>query len=128
MVVLEKTLESPLDCQEIKSVIPKGNQSRILIGRTDAKAEALILQPLDAKNWLIRKDPDAGKDWRQEEEGTTEDEMAACHHRLDGYEFEQVAGAGDGQGILACCSPRGHKESDSTVQLNWTEPEIIPLN
>ena len=87
IVVLEKTLESPLDCKQIKPVNPKGNQSRIFIGRTDAKAEALVLWPPDAKNWLIEKDPDAGKDWRQEEKGTVEDKMVEWHHRLDGHEF-----------------------------------------
>ena len=86
--VLEKTLESPLDCKEIKPVNPKGNQSWIFIGRTDAEAETPILWPPDAKNWLIRKDPDAGKDWRQEEKGMTEDEMVEWHHQLNGYEFE----------------------------------------
>ena len=87
-VVLEKTLESPLDCKEIQPVHPKGNQSWIFIGRTDAEAEALILWPPDAKNWLIGKDPNAGKDWRQEEKGTTEDEMVGWHHWLDEQEFE----------------------------------------
>ena len=89
-VVLEKTLESPLDCMEIKPVHPKGDQSWILIGRTDPEAEAPILWPLDAKNWLLAKDPDAGKDWRQEEKGMTEDEMVGWHHWLDGHEFEQA--------------------------------------
>ena len=103
-VVLKKTLESPLDCKEIKSVNSKGNQSWIFIGRTDAKAETPILWPPDAKNWLLGKDPDAGKDWRQEEKGTTEDEMFGWHHRLDGHEFEQAPGVGDGQGSLAWCS------------------------
>ena len=117
-VVLEKTLESPLDCTEIKPVNPKGNQSWIFIGRTDD--ETPILWPPDAKNWLIGKDTDAGKDWRQEK-GTTEDEMVRWHHWLDGHEFEQVSGVGDGQRSLACCSPWGHKESDTTEQLNWTE-------
>ena len=86
--VLEKTLESPLDCKEIKPAHPKGNQSWIFIGRTDAEAETPIVWPPDAKNWLIWKDPDAGKEWRQEEKGTTEDEMVGWHHRLDGHEFE----------------------------------------
>ena len=88
-VVLETTLESPLDCKEIQPVHPKGNQSWIFIGRTDAKAETPILWPPDAKNWLIWKDPDAGKDWRWEEKGMTEDEMGGWHHRLNGQEFEQ---------------------------------------
>ena len=89
-VVLEKTLESLLDCKEIRPVLPKGNQYWIFIGRTDAEVEAPILWPPDAKNWLIGKDPDAGKDWRQEEKGTMEDEMVGWYHRLDGHEFEQV--------------------------------------
>ena len=115
-LMLEKTLESPLVCRKIKPVNPKGNQSWIFIGRTNA--EALIP---DAKNWLIGKDPDAGKDWRQEEKGTAEDEMVGWHHWLDGHEFEQVPGVGDGQGGLVCCSTWGHKESDITVtELNWT--------
>ena len=117
--MLEKTLESPLDCKEIKPVNPKGNQTWIFIGRTDAEAETPRLRPPDAKNWLIRKDPDARKDWGQEEKGTTEDEMVGWHHRLDRHEFEQALGVGDGQGILACCSPWGHKES--TWLSNWTK-------
>ena len=108
-VVLDKTLESPLDCKEVKPVNPKGNQSWIFTGRTDAEAEAPILWPPDMKNWLIWKDPDAGKDWRWEEKGTTEDEMNGLHHQLNGYEFEQALGVGDGQGGLACCSPWGRK-------------------
>ena len=120
-VVLEKTLESPLECKEIKAVNPKRNQSWILVGRTDAEAETPILWPPDAKNWLNRKDPDAGQDWRQKEKGTTEDEMVGWHHRFDGHEFEQALGVGDGQGSLACCSPWGHKELDTTERLNWTE-------
>ena len=119
-VVLEKTLQSPLDCKETQPVHPKGNQSWIFIGRTDAEAEALILWLSDAKNWLIWKDPDAGKDWRQDEKGTTEDEMAGWHHQLDGHEFEQALGVGDGQGSLACCSPWGCNDLDTTEQLNWT--------
>ena len=122
-MVLEKTLESPLDCEEIQLVCPKGNQSWIFIGRTDAEAETPILWPLDVKNWLIWKDPDAGKDWRQEK-GTSEDEMVGWYHRLDGHEFEQAPGVGDGQGSLACCSPWGHKESIITERLNWTDTEI----
>ena len=118
-VVLEKILESPLDCKEIQSVHPKGNQSWIFTGRTDAEAETPILWPPHAKSWLIGKDPDAGRDWGQEEKGTTEDEMAGWHHRPDGHEFEQTPGVGEGQGSLACCSPWGHK---SQTQLsNWTE-------
>ena len=87
-VVLEKTLESPLDCKEIQPVHPKEDQSWVFIGRTDAETETPILWPPDAKSWLIGKDPDAGRDWGQEEKGTTEDEMAGWHHRLDGHEFE----------------------------------------
>ena len=113
-VLLEKTLESPLNCKELKPIIPKGNQSWIFIGRTDAEAETPILWPLDAKNWLIGKDPDAGKDWRQEEKGRQRDEMVGWHHWLDGHEFEQALGVGDGQESLACCSPWGCKESDMT--------------
>ena len=120
-VVLEKTLESPLDYKEIKLVNPKGNQSWIFIGRTDAEVESPILWPLDAKNWLIGKDPDAEKDWRQEEKGTTEDEMVGWHHQFNGPQFEQAPGVGDGQGSLACNSPWGHRESDTTEWLNWTE-------
>jgi len=97
-------LESPLDCKEIQPVHPKGNQSWIFIGRIDAEAEAPILWPPAVKNWLIWKDPDAGKDWRQEEKGSTEDEIVGWHHQLDGHEFEQALGVGDGQGSLACCS------------------------
>ena len=106
-VVLEKTLESPLDCKEIQPVHPKGNQSWMFIGRTDVEAETPILWPPDAKNWLIWKNPYAGKDWRWEEKGMTEDKMVGWHHWIDGHEFEQVPGAGDGQGGLACCSPWG---------------------
>ena len=119
-MVLEKTLKSPLDCKEIQPVHPKGDQTWIFTGRTDAKAETPILWPPDVKNWPTRKDPDAGKDWRWEEKGTTEDEMVGWHHRLDGYEFEQAPGVHDGQGSLACCSLWGHKESDTTAQLKWT--------
>ena len=116
-VVLEKTLKSPLDCKEIKPVHPKGNQSWIFSKRTDAEVEAPILWPSDAKFWLIGKDSDAGKDWREEEKGLTEDEMGGRHHQLDGQEFEQALGVGDGQGCLACCSPQGCKESDTTEWL-----------
>ena len=117
-VELQKTLENPLDCKEIKPVHPKGSQSWILfIGRIVAEAEAPILWPPDVKNWLIRKDPDSGKDWRQEK-GTTEDEMVGWHHWLNGHAFEQALGVGDGQGSLACCSPWGRKESDMTEGLN----------
>ena len=120
-VVLEKTLESPLDCKKIQPVNPKGNQSWIFFGRTDAKAETPVLWPPDAKNWLVGKDPDAGQDWRQEEKGMTVDEMVGWHHRLDGHEFEQAPGVGDVQGCLACCSAWGHTKLDMTEQLNWTD-------
>ena len=120
-VVLEKTLESPLDSKEIQPVHPKGNQSWIFIGRTDAEAETPILCPPNAKSQLIGKDPDAGKDWRQEEKGTTEYEMVGWHHRLNGHGFVWTPGVGDGQGGLACCGSWGHKESDMTEWLNWTE-------
>ena len=106
-VVLEKTLESPLDCKDIKLVSPKGNQPWIFIGRTDAEAEVPILWPPDAKNWLTGKDLDAGKDWRLEEKGETEDEMLGWHHQLSGHEFEQILRDNAGQGSLACCSPWG---------------------
>ena len=123
-VLLEKTLESPLDRKEIQPVHPKANQSWIFIGRTDAEAESPIFWPPDAKNWFIWKDYDAGKDWRQEEKGMTEDEMIGWHHWLDGHEFEQAPGVGDGQGSLVCCSPWGCKESDVTEWVNWTESLI----
>ena len=119
-VVLEKILESPLDCKEIKPVHSKGAQSWVFIGRTDAEAETPILWPPDAKSWLIWKNPDAGKDWGQEEKGMTEDEMAKWHHRRDAHEFEWTPGAGDGQRGLACCDSWGRKESDTTEWLNWT--------
>ena len=120
-MVLGKTLESPFDSKEIQHVSPKGNQSWIFFGRTDAKAETPILWPPDAKNWLIWKDPDAGKDWRREEKGTTEDEMAGWHHWLNGHEFESTPGVGDGQGGLVCCSLCSCKELYMTEWLNWTE-------
>ena len=115
----EKILESPLDWKEIQPVSPKGNQSWIFIGRSDAVAKAPILWSPDAKSWLIWKDPDAGKAWRQEEKGMTEDEMVGWHHWHNGHEFEQAPGVGDGQGRLACCSTWGHKEL--TRVSNWTE-------
>ena len=118
-VVLEKTLESLLDCKEVKPFNSKRNQSWIFIERTDAEPEAPILWPHDEKSWLIGKDPDSGKDWRQVEKGMTEDEMVGWHHRLDGQEFEQAPGVGDGQGRLAFCNPWGIKELDTTEQLNW---------
>ena len=120
-MVLEKTLESPLDCKEIQLVHSEGDQPWVFFGRTDAKAETPVLWPAHAKSWLIGKDPDAGRDWGQEEKGTTEDEMAGLHHQLDGREFEWTPGVGDGQGGLACCNSWGCKESDTTERLNWTE-------
>ena len=120
-VVLEKTPEDPLDCKEIPPVHPKGDQSWVFIGRTDAEAETPILWPPHVKSWLTGKHPDAGRDWGQEEKGTTEDEMAGWHHQLDAHEFGWTPGVGDGQGGLVCCDSWGRKESDTTEQLNWTE-------
>ena len=117
-MVLEKTLDSPLDCKEVQPVHPKGDQSWVFIERTDAEAETPILWPPHVKCGLIGKDPDAGRDWGQEEKETTEDEMAGCHHQLDGHEFGQTPGVGDGQGGLVCCGSWGHKESDMTERLN----------
>ena len=125
-VVLEKTLESPLDCKEIKSVNSKGNQSWIFIGRTDAKDETPILWPPDVKNWLTGKGPHAGKDLRQEEKGTREDEMVGWHHQLNRHDFEQAPGVANGQWGLACCSPWGHKSQ--TWLSDWTELKIKPKN
>ena len=125
-VVLEKTLENPLDCKEIKPVYPKGNQSWIFIGRTDMKAEAPIIWPPDAKNWLTGKDLDAGKDWIQEK-GTTENEMVEWHHRLDGHEFEQPLEVGDGQGSLVCSmqSMRSQRVGHHwATELNWLIPYL----
>ena len=110
----------------IQPVHPKGNQSWIFIRRTDAEAGTPILWPPDANNWLIWKDPVAGKDRRCEEKGTTKDKMVGWHHRLNGHDFEKTLGVGDGQGGLACCSPWGHKETDTTEQLNWTELNYLP--
>ena len=124
IVVLDKTLESPLDSKEIKPVKPKINQPRIFIGRTDVEAEAPILWPTDMESPLIGIDPDAGKDWRQVEKGVTEDEMVGWHHQLNGHEFEQAAGDGKGPGSLACCSPRGCKESDMAKQLTTNNNHI----
>ena len=118
-VVLEKPLESPLDCKEIQPVHPKGDQSWVFIGGTDVEAETPILWPPDGESWLIWKDTDAGKDWGPEENGTTEDEMVGWHHQLSGHGW--TPGVGDGQGGQACCSSWGHKESDTTERLNWTE-------
>ena len=116
------TLESSLDCKEIQPVHPTGNQSWVFIGRTDVEAEAAILWPPHAKSWLIGKDPDAGRDWGQEEKGTTEDEMAGWNRWLDGHEFEWTPGVGDGQGGLACCDLWGHRVRDDwATELNWTE-------
>ena len=126
-VGLEKTLESPFDFKEIQAAHSKGNQSWIFIGRTDAEAETPILGLLDVKKWLTGKDPDAGKDWGQEEKGTTENEMVVWHHWLNGHEFEQAPGECDEQGRLACCGPWGHKEWDMTEQLNWTDKRPLGL-
>ena len=120
-VVLEKALESPLDCKEIQPVHPKGTQSWIFSGRTDAEAEALIHWPPDAKSQLIGKDRDAEQDWRQEEKGMTDDEMVGWHHQLNGHEFEWTPGVGNRQEGLACCSPWDHKELDTT---DWTETKM----
>ena len=121
--VLEKTLESPLDCKEIQPVHPKGDQSWMFIGRTDAETETAILWSPDVKNWLIGKDPVAGKDWGQKKKGTTEGETVAWYHWLNGREFEQALGVGEEQGSLVCCSPWGCKESDMTELswLNWAD-------
>ena len=116
-VVLEKTLESP-HCKEIQPVHPKGSQSWVFIGRTDAEAEAPIFWPPDAKSWFVWKDPDARKDWGQEEKRVTEYEMVGWHHWFNGHESEQTPGDGEGQRSLECCSSWGHNESDTTKQLN----------
>ena len=120
-VVLGKTLESPLDCKEIQPVHPKGDQSWVFIGRTDVEAETPILRPPDVMSWLIGKDPDSGRDWGQEDKGTTEDEMVGWHHRLNGHGFGWTLRVGDGQGGLACCGSWGHKESDMTERLSWID-------
>ena len=120
-VVLEKTLENPLDCKEIQPVHSKADQPWVFFGRNDAKAETSVLWLPHAKSWLIGKDSDAGRHWGQEEKGTTEDEMAGWHHQLDGCEFEWTPGDGDGQGGLACCDSWGREESDTIERLNWTE-------
>ena len=122
IVVLEKTLDSPLDSKKIKPVNPKGNQPWLFIGRTDA--EAVILWSPDVKSQLIGKDPDVGKDWRQEEKGVTEDEMVGWYHWINGHEFEQTLGDSEGQGSLACCSSLGCKEWDMT---EWTMEESSDL-
>ena len=123
-VVLKKTLESPLDCKEIQPVHPKGDQSWCSLEGPMLK---LKLCPSDAKSWLIGKDADAEKDWGQEEKGATEDEMVGWHHRLNGREFEQTLGDSEEWGSLACCSPRGRKESDVTERLNWTQTPYMPI-
>ena len=120
-VVLEKPLESPLDCKEIQPVHPKGNQSWIFIGGTDAEAETPILWPPDVENWLNGKDLDAGNDWRQKEKRRIKDKMVGWHHRLNGRRFGWTLGFGDGQGGLACCGSWSRKELDTTERLNWTE-------
>ena len=120
-VVLKMTLESPLDYKEIQPVHPKGDQSWVFIGKTDAEAENPIIWPPNVMSWLIWKYPDAGRDWGQEEKATTDDEMVGWHHRLNGHGFGWTLVAGDGQGGLACCGSWGHKESDTTEWLNWTE-------
>ena len=117
-VAPEKTLESPLDCKEIKSVNPKQNQLWTFTGRTDAEAGAPMLWPPDVNSRLIGKDPDVGKDWRQNEKGTTEDEMVGWYHWLSGHESEQTPGDSEGRGSLVCCSPWGCKEQDTTEQLD----------
>ena len=120
-VMLEKTLESPLECKEIQPVHSKGDQSWVFFGRTDAKAETPILWPPHMMSWLIGKDCDVERDWGQEEKATTEDEMAGWHPGLNGHEFGWTPGVGDGQGGLACCDSWGLKESDTTERLNWTD-------
>ena len=125
-VVLEKTLESPLDCKEIQPVHPKGTQSWMFIGSTNAEAETPRLWPPDAKNWLIRKDPDAGKDWRWEEKGTTEDKMVGWYHQLDGHDFEQALGASWWwSGKPGMLQSLGSQSTRQIEQLNWTEPRKV---
>ena len=126
IVVLEKTLDSPLDSTEIKPVNPKGNQPWIFIGRTDAEAEVPIFWPPDVKSWLIGKDPGSGKDWGQEEKKVTKDEVVGWHHGLNGREFEQASGDGEGQGSLACCNLWVTKTR--TWLSNWTTPLILFLS
>ena len=125
--VVKKTLESPLDCKDTQPVHSKGDQSWVFFGRNDAKAETPVLWPPHVKSRLIGKDSDAGKDWGQEEKGTTEDEMAGWHHWLDGHESERTPGDGDGQGGLACCNSWGRKELDVNEQLNWIEQRVSVL-
>ena len=126
-VVLEKALKSPLDCKEIQHVHPKGDQSWVFVGRTDVEAETPTLWPPDAKSWLIWKDPGAGKDWGQDKE-MTEDEVVGWHHQLNGHGFGWTLGVGDRQGGLVCCGSWGHKESDKTERLNWTENYISSVH
>ena len=123
--VLQKTLESPLDCKEIQPVHSEGDLSWVFFGRNEAKAETLVLWPLHAKSWLIGKNSDAGRDWGHEEKGTTEDEMAGWHHQLNGRESGWTPGVGDGQGGLVCCNSWGRKESDTTERLIWSDMYII---
>ena len=125
IVVLEKTLESPLDCKESKPVNPKGDQPWTFIRRTEAEAEAPVLWPPDAKSWLTGKDSDAGKDWRQEKKGVTEEEIVGRHQWVNGRKSEQTRGDSEGQGRLGCCSPWGHKGSEMTEQLN-NSPTLFP--
>ena len=130
-VVLERTLESPLDCKKIKPVSPKGNQPWIFIGRTDAEPEAPVLWPPDTKSWFIGRNPDAGKYWAQEEKGVTEDEMIGWHYQLSGHEFEKTPGDSERQESLVCFSSWGHKESDMTEQLNTNNSsadQLIPIH
>ena len=128
LTLLFHFLESPLDYKEIQPIHPKGDQSWVFTGRTDAKAETPVLWPPHVKSWLIGKDSDAGRDWGQEEKGITEDEMAGWHHRLDGHGFGWTPGVGDGQGGLACCDSWGRKESDTIERLNWTELIFVLLS
>ena len=124
--VAEDSWES-LDCKKIQLIHSKGDQSWVFFGRTDAETGTPILWPLHANSWLIRKDPDAGRDWVQEEKGTTEDEMAGWHHQFGGREFEWTLGVGDGQGGLVCCDSWGRKQSETTEWLNWTELILVFL-
>ena len=125
-VVLEKTLESPVDFKEIQPVHPKGDKSLVFFGRTDAEAETPILWPAGVKNWLIWEDPEAGKDWTRNEKGSTKDEMVRWHHWLNGHEFESTQGVDDGQGGLACCSPWGHRVRHGwATELDWTESREV---
>ena len=125
--MLEKTLESPLDCKETQPVHPEGDQLWDFFGMNDAKAETPVLWPPHAKSWLIGKDPDAGRDWGQEEKGMTEDEMAGWHHRFNGRESEWTLEVDDGQGGLVCCDSWGRKELDTTEWLSWTEGKFFSL-